>query len=142
MYTQEYNDVTSWDTQVNDKIKDYPTTYPPAGSSAGDIDDILNPAIYDRIKRGTKIIYPNIQNLLEIDLSSIHPHFRIKNETSSIHEMVEKTVSLQLSEEEIVMEMVDHDIITGLPPKRRYKVELRVRNIRRGKPKIVNPEDF
>ena len=139
MYTQEYNDVPSPGTQVNDEIKDFPPTYPPAGSSAGYIDEILNLGIYDRIKRGTVIIYPNIQNLLEIDLSSIHPHFGIKNETSSIHEMVEKTVSLQLSEEKIVMEMVDHYIITGLPPKRRYIVELKVRNIRRGKPKIVNP---
>ena len=144
MYTLEHKDFPSPDTQMNDKIRGYPAIYPPTGSSTDEraIDEMLDYVNSNLIKHGKTILYPNIQDLLDIDLSSINPYFRIKNEASSIQENVEKTVSLQLSEEEIVMEMVDHDIITGLPPKRRYKVELKVMNIRRGKPKIVNPEEF
>lgn len=144
MYTPEHKDFPSPDTQMNDKIRGYPAIYPPTGSSTDEraIDEMLDYVNSNLIKHGKTILYPNIQDLLDIDLSSINPYFRIKNEASSIQENVEKTVSLQLSEEEIVMEMVDHDIITGLPPKRRYKVELKVMNIRRGKPKIVDPEEF
>nr|QNO51790.1 hypothetical protein PFGANNDM_00025 [Methanosarcinales archaeon ANME-1 ERB6] len=144
MYTLEHKDFPSPDTQINDKLRGYPAIYPPTGNSTDEraIDEMLNYVNSDLIKREKAILYPNIQVLLDIDLSSINPYFRIKNEASSIQENVEKTVSLQLSEEVIVMEMVDHDIITGLPPKRRYKVELKVMNIRRGKPKIVDPEEF
>ena len=144
MYTLEHKDFPSPDTQMNDKLRGYPAIYPPTGNSTDEraIDEMLNYVKSDLIKREKAILYPNIQVLLDIDLSSINPYFRIKNEASSIQENVEKTVSLQLSEEEIVMEMVNHDIITGLLPKRRYKVELKVMNIRRGKPKIVDPEEF
>jgi hypothetical protein len=153
MYTLEHKDFPSPDTQMNDKLRGYPAIYLPTGNSTDEraIDEMLNYVKSDLIKREKAILYPNIQVLLDIDLSSINPYFRIKNEASSIQENVEKTVSLQnvektvslqLSEEEIVMEMVDHDIITGLLPKRRYKVELKVMNIRRGKPKIVDPEEF
>ena len=144
MYTLEHKDFPSPDTQMNDKLRGYPDIYPPTGSSTDEkaIDEMLDYVNSDLIKHGKTILYQNIQDLLDFDLSSINPYFRIKNEASSIQENVEKTVSLQLSEEEIVMEMVGHDIITGLPPKRRYKVELKVMNIRRGKPKIVDPEEF
>ncbi len=140
MYATKSIDVTHMD----EPAMGYPTKYIPAGSSTdeSDMDEILDYVFSKRIKYEKEPLYQNIRDLLEIDLSSRHPHFEIKNESSSIQENVEKTVPLQLSEEEIVMEMVGHDIIPGLPPKRRYKVELKIRNIRRGKPKIVAPEVF
>ncbi|MCK4245078.1 MAG: hypothetical protein KAX20_05580 [Candidatus Omnitrophica bacterium] len=75
-------------------------------------------------------------SLLEIDLSSVWPRYEIKNETSLIEEIVD------ISEEDIVTEMLEHDFIVRMPPRKRYTVEMKVENIRRGEPRIVEPEEF
>lgn len=70
-------------------FRDYPIQFPPIGSSiiGTDINEALDSSlsIFIRQKRLTESFYSlNLLSLLEIDLSSVYPHFGIKSETSSI----------------------------------------------------------
>lgn len=86
--------------------------------------------------------YRSLFPLLEIDLSSVRPHFEIKNVTSLIDEPVGETIFGHMSEEDIVMEMVEHDFIVRMPPKKRYTIQVEVKNIKKGELRIVEPEEF
>ena len=126
----------------------YPIQYPSAVSSGLeeiDINDIWNSLLSGWIQeKGFRhpFLYPSLMSLLEIDWSSVRPHFEIKNETSLIEEAVGKAIPKYISEEDIVMEMVEHDFIVRMPPKKRYIVELEVKDVRKGEPRIVEPEEF
>ena len=37
-------------------------------------------------------------------------------------------------EEGILMEMIEHDFVVRMPPKKKYTIELEVKNIRKGEP--------
>jgi hypothetical protein len=78
-------------------------------------------------------LYESLSLMVQTDVSSIYPRFKLRSETS----LVEK-----LSEEEIVVEMLEHDFIVRMLPKKSYTIELEVTNIRRAKPRIVEPEEF
>jgi hypothetical protein len=39
-------------------------------------------------------------------------------------------------------DMIEHDIVVRMPPKRRYLVEVDVTDIRKAKPKIVVPDSI
>jgi len=70
---------------------------------------------------------------LRIDTSSIWSEFDIKTETFSVEAP---------PEEFFPMEMLEHDIIVQVPPKRRYTLDIEVKNIRKGMPVIVEAEDL
>lgn len=126
----------------------YPIQYPSAVSSGLeeiDINDIWNSllSVWIQEKRfRNPFLYPSLMSLHEIDRSSVRPHFEVKNDTSLIEEAVEKAIPKYISEEDIVMEMVEHDFIVRMPPKKRYIVELEVKDVRKGEPRIVEPEEF
>jgi hypothetical protein len=48
--------------------------------------------------------------------------------------------NLTRSEEDMITEMLDHDLVVRMPPDRRYTVDLEVNGIRKGMPRIVEPE--
>jgi|YelNatPaOPRAMG01_1025707.scaffolds.fasta_scaffold14324_4 hypothetical protein len=82
-------------------------------------------------------LYRSLFPKLEIDLSSIGLYFEIKNETFPKHMTTE-----EISEEDLFSEMLEHDFIVKMPPKRRYSIELSIKNIRRGEPKIFDIEEI
>jgi hypothetical protein len=82
-------------------------------------------------------LYRSLFPGLEIDLSSIRLHFEIKNETFPKHMTTE-----EISEEDLFSEMLEHDFIVKMPPKRRYSIELSIKNIRRGEPRIFEIEEI
>lgn len=53
---------------------------------------------------------------------------------SNVIELNRKGIDPEISEEEIVMDMVEHDYVVRMPPKRKYTIELEIKNIRRGEP--------
>lgn len=92
-------------------------------------------------ERPKKSFYHSFINLLEIDLSSVRPHFEIKRETSSIEE-VGTDITRIISEEEIILDMVEHDFVVKMSPKKKYKIHVVVRNVKKGKPRVVEPDEF
>jgi len=130
LYKVTLQDVTS---------QDYPIQYPLTASSGAeemDISEILDSlfSIWVRQKwlKGP-FFYRNLFPLLEIDLSSVRPHFEIKSETSLMGEAIEEVVP---------EEMLEYDIVVRIPPRRRYTIELKVKSIKRAEPRIVEPEGF
>ncbi len=117
---------------------DYSIQYPKSGSSTKepDINEVLDNlfSIPDRGKLLTRIFHQNLLALFEIDFSSVQPYFEIRREPLI---EVEK-----ISEEMIAAEMLIHDFIVRIPPKKKYRVEIEVRSIKRGEPTIVVPEEF
>lgn len=79
-----------------------------------------------------KKFYPNLVPLLRIDWSTVCPNFEIKNET-----FVSETF-----EDTFYEEIVEHDVVVCMPPKKRYTVEINIKTIRKGEPKIVEPEEI
>jgi len=71
--------------------------------------------------------------LLETDISSIWSNLDIKTETLSIEAAPEEVFS---------MEMLEHDIVVQIPAKRRYRLEIEVKNIRKGRPVPVDIPPF
>jgi len=55
---------------------------------------------------------------------------------------VKDTFTEGILEEDLFLEMVEHDYIVKMPPKRRYTIELDIKNIRRGEPRIFEIEDL
>lgn len=45
-----------------------------------------------------------------------------------------------ISQQPLHEEWVESDIVVCIPPKKRYTIELTVRNIRKAQPRIVEPE--
>jgi hypothetical protein len=68
--------------------------------------------------------------LYEVDLSSVWPHFEPKSGTS----LEETTQSV------IPAEMLEHDVVLRMPPKRQYTIQLEVKRVIRAEPKIVEPD--
>jgi len=62
----------------------------------------------------------------------VQPHFEIKNEASFMQEVTEKTFLEEL--------MLEYNVVVRIPPKRRYTIQMKIENRRRGVPKIVEPE--
>ncbi len=124
---------------------DYPIQYfssPSTRIEETDITDIRDTLLSKWLReRPKKPFYHSFINLLEIDLSSIRPHFEIKRETSSIEE-VGKDITRIISEEEIILEMVEQDFVVKMPPKKKYKIHVVVRNVKKGKPRVVEPDEF
>lgn len=115
----------------------YPTQYPFTASSRveeTDISEILDSTYFFQIRQKWLeglLFYPSLFPQLEIDLSSVQPHFEIKSETSLIRETTEEAVP---------EEMLEYDVVVRIPPRKRYTIELRIKTVRRGEPRIVEPE--
>lgn len=78
----------------------------------------------------------SVHDLFEVDFSSIQPHLEARTETALIDG------SSAITEEDIVSEMVDHDFVVKMLPKKRRRIRVNVRKIRKGQPKLSDPKDF
>ena len=85
--------------------------------------------------------YYNISSLFQIDTSTKKIIFETKNETSKISLVTDKDKNL-FSEEVITIDIVENDFIVKMPPKNRYKVRVRVKEVKRGEPRVVQPDEF
>jgi len=82
-------------------------------------------------KQHKKPFYHTIVHLLKTDLSSIWPHFEIKNETSMFEE--------ELMKKEHPDDMLEFDIIVRIPPIKEGSARLRVKSVKKAVPHIVEP---
>lgn len=48
-----------------------------------------------------------------------------------------KHYNSNITEEDIVTEMVEHDFVTKIPPKKKYKIQVLVRSIKKGEPRSI-----
>ena len=107
------------------------------GDRQNDIwDNLLSTLIREKRFRKPSL-YHNLIFLLENDWSSVWPRFGIKNETSLIGELSKEKISKGISEENIAIEMLEHDFVVKMSPRRRYKVHVLVRSRRKGEPRAV-----
>jgi len=83
--------------------------------------------------------YYNISSLFQIDTSTKKIIFETKKEISKISLMTDKDL---FSEKVITIDMVENDFIVKMPPKNRYKVRVRVKEVKRGEPRVVQPDEF
>ena len=107
--------------------QDYPIPYPFTGSSRKedtDISEILDWPVQ-------VFSYQSLQPLSEIDLSSVHPKFEVVSETYATE---------NLTEENIIDEMLEYDIIVRMPPRRMYTVTLEIMSIKKAEPRVVEPD--
>lgn len=117
---------------------DYPVQYPPSVSSMERIDrsEILDSLIFSRLTqklpkhRFQHLILPS---LLEIECSSVQPSLVLKSENSSIGKTFE---------EQNFEEILEYDVIVRIPPRKRYTIDLHIKEIRKAEPIIVEPEKF
>lgn len=48
-----------------------------------------------------------------------------------------KHYNSDITEEDIVTEMVEHDFVTKVLPKKKYKIQVLVRSIKKGEPRSI-----
>jgi len=93
-------------------------------------------------KQLKKQFYYDSSYLFEVDPSSIRPYFEIKNEALQVEKLTREKEQEPISEEDIAIEMLEHDFIVKMSPKKRYKVQVHVRSVKKGEPRLVEPGDF
>lgn len=120
--------------------QDYPIQYfttPSTGIVEMNIWEIWNSVLSTWIRKlSERLSYPDLTSVFETDSSSVLSHFEIKTEISLSKELT------TISEEDIAMEMIDHDFIVKISPKKRYKIKVHIRNVRKGKPLPVEIDEF
>lgn len=62
--------------------------------------------------------------------------FETKSETFPMKE----TVGKSLAEEYLLEEMLERDVVIRFPPPKRYTIQLRIKSITKGKPRIIEPD--
>jgi len=117
--------------------EDYPVPFPFTGGSRreeAEISEILDRLFFvltrqELLKK--PFFYRSLLASFEIDLSSVYSQFEPASGTY---------ITEVLSEEDIINEMLEHDFIVRMPPRKRYTIELEVKSIKKAKPRIVEPE--
>lgn len=109
---------------------DYPVRCPPSASS---VDWLDGSEMLDSLISGWLRQKPSLPSLPEIDSSSVHQSARIKSKTSSIGKTFEEVIS---------EEMLEYDEIVHIPPKKRYAINIRVKEIRKAVPVITTPDEL
>ncbi len=106
-----------------------------------DINEKLDNSFFVWAERRRFCPYWNSLPVHETDRSSVWPHFEMKNETALIEEVTRKQSLEAISDEDIAIEMLKHDFVVKIPPKRRYKIQVSVRSIRKGEPRIIESDE-
>jgi len=113
--------------------QDYPIQYSSSPSTGiEDIDNIRDSVLSNWLQEGFRRLFSLIP-LFKVDLSSIKPHFEIKNETSLIEEIFEKTIP---------EDMLEFDIVVRMPPMKEWSARVKVKSVEKATPRIVEPEGF
>jgi hypothetical protein len=126
-------EITSGDVMT----KDYPIPYVFTGSSRSeetDIGEILDWFFFILMRQELlkkPLFYRSLLPSFKIDLSSVYPLFEPMSETY---------VTEVLSEEDIISEVLEHDFVVRMPPRRRYAIELEVKSIKKASPRFVESE--
>ncbi len=116
---------------------------PSTGIEEIDIIDLWDRVLSNWIReRPKRLFYHSLISLIETDLSSILPHFEIKSETSQVEELTREKLVETISEEDIAVEMLEHDFVVRMPPKKRYKIQVVVRSVRKGEPRVIESDEF
>ncbi len=68
-----------------------------------------------------------------IKISSVSPDFKLTDEPY---------IDKKLSEEDIINEMMKHDIVIRMPPIREYSIKLKIKSVEKASPKVIRPEDL
>jgi hypothetical protein len=92
--------------------------------------DVLLSIWMKRSRSKTSRFYRTSLSLLEIDSSSIWPHFETKSETSFMERIDEESVLLD----------IEFDIVVKIPPVKERTVKVRVKGMKKATPNIVEPE--
>lgn len=48
----------------------------------------------------------------------------------------------EISDEDIMIAMLENDFIVKMPPRKEYKIRVRVKSIEKASPRIVEPEEI
>jgi len=111
-----------------------PSQFLPSGSSTDDTErkELSILYLFTEISKKIKgILYESIEDLVEIDISSVAPRFKIRNVISFKEEISEKL---------IYGEGIEEAIFIHLPPKRRYTINLEIKSRKKATPKIIDLE--
>lgn len=99
-----------------------------------EMSEVLEGAVSNLVKMLSKIKdYSSLISFLEIDRSTVYPIFKSKSETFASGIMLEDMFN---------EEIVEHDVVICMPPKKRYTVEINIQAIRKGEPKVIEPEEI
>ncbi len=108
--------------------------YSPSTSMEEEMSEVLEYIVSNLTKIFLKKkFYPSLVPLLKIDWSSVCPIFEIKSETFA---------SDVMREDVFYEEILEYDVVVCMPPKKRYTVEINIQTIRKGEPKIIEPEEI
>jgi len=75
------------------------------------------------------VCFQNLLPLLENNFSSVQSFWKIKKETYLIEEIFEEDIW-------------EYDMVVPFIPQKRYKIKVRIKNIIKALPIIVEPEEF
>jgi hypothetical protein len=90
----------------------------------------------------------------ETDVSSTKPSFKVNNESLFLFEhdternitrnvqSLEEMASDNISDEDILLAMQDHELIVKMPPIKEYKIRVKVKSVEKASPRIFNLEEF
>jgi len=92
--------------------------------------DALNRSL-SLITSATPMFFQNLLPLIEADLSTVYPLIKSTNETWKLGASTAELVPV---------EMLESDIVVRMRPKKAYAVSLQVKGIKKGMPKIVDPQ--
>lgn len=128
MYEITFRDVTT---------KYYPITNIFRESSSreeiGGIQDWLFFSLMNQKFSKKPLFYISLRSLFEIDSSSVYPRFTPINKTSLIKEPYKETPS---------EEILEYDIFVRMTPIKKYTIRIKVKNVKKATPRIVEPEGF
>ena len=79
------------------------------------------------------LCFQNLSAVREIDQASVYPESRTRDQMSV-------TKRFELTEDTIVAALVENDFVAHMPPRRKYRVQLRLRDVVRAAPHVVVPE--
>lgn len=122
--------VTVWDTE--DKPYAIQGTF--TGSSREeeiDTSEELENLFLLLIRPGLDFLYRGFSQVFQVDASSLYPLFKTGNETY---------LTRELSEEEIISEIVESRFIVRMSPVKEYTVRMKIESVEKAIPRIVEPE--
>lgn len=67
--------------------------------------------------------------------------FEVRNKPLIV-ELTTNEMQYSISEEDIVIEMLEHNFIVQMPPKKKYKIKVYVRSVRKGEPPVIQSDEL
>ena len=126
-----YEQITTREMTNIDYLQHYYSYSPSTSMTQADVSDLVDAMLSILIRSHFKHKFSfNLGALFNIDISSVL-EFVFPNVGSETFLTTEKRYPLEL---------IEHDIVVHMVPKRRYAIEVNIRSITKGHPIIVEPE--